>query len=402
MFGWIRGVTLALLLILFFADSWLGKRAFSSTMDTSLTAAKRASSLDESGRVDVVIAPKYANEAPVAFPPPVDVASPSVIFPNVIVERAPTPALSQTLNVLLVGVDQRPDQKYGGRPDTILVAALSERDGHLGLISVPRDLYVEIPEHGWDRINATFSVAQSRKEDPLELLSRVVSDTLKLPINHTMSLNLSGFERVIDALGGVDVDVPCPIMDNFLDSRTQSGRRILSVPAGRQHLDGVTAALYVRSRHGRSDFSRARRQQAVLLGLKRKFSSLEGLTRIPEFLEQLTPLITSNMTRRDLLHLMRAASNIEPERLHGLVLGSLVAEPHYTEDGKAVLRPNYAAIDRSLSQLFSSELPGTEPAHVSCPKADVALTSRRPKKPSATPDKQEQEAAPFEHSTDAQ
>lgn len=363
MFRLIRGVTVALLLTFLLSHGWLEERAFSRSTEAPPTLLRPASPSAHSEPADV-LAPDQGNEAPID----------SSVPPAVLVERSPTPALSQTLNVLLVGVDKRPDQKYGGRPDTILVAALSEQNGHLGLISVPRDLYVEIPDHGMDRINATFKVAESRNEVPLELLSRVVSDTLKLPIRHKMSLNLDGFEQVIDALGGIDVDVPCPIADNFLDSRTESGRRMLNVGAGRQHLDGTNAGLYVRSRHGRSDFSRARRQQAVLFAIKRKFSSLEGLARVPVFLEELTPLITSDMTRRDVLRLLHAASSIQPEKIHGLVLGAAVAEPHRTEDGKAVLLPNYEAIDRSLRRLFSSELPGTEPAVASCPKADVALT----------------------------
>lgn len=297
-------------------------------------------------------------------------------LPPVSVERAETPALSKTLNVLLVGIDQRPGQKYAGRPDTIVVAALSQHDRHLGLISIPRDLYVEIPGHGMDRINASFSVAQSRKESSLALLERVVTDTLRLPIRHTIALNLGGFERVIDSLGGVEVNVPCPILDNFVDSRTENGRRPLRVGAGLQHLDGINAGLYVRSRHGRSDWSRARRQQAVLFAIKRRFAEIDGLLRLPDFLDELSPLITSDMTRAELIRLVRASASIRPENIHGLVLGIKQAAPHFTEDGKAVLLPDFEEIDRSLAQLFSADLPGKHPELAPCPKADVALTRR--------------------------
>lgn len=362
---------MALLLGSVLLRGWLEGRAFSSEPLTPQASIEPASCAEvHLGQPD---------DAPAIAPENNQKIAPAA-RPTVIVERSPTPAFSQTLNILLVGVDQRPEQKYGGLPDTIVVAALSERDGHLGLISVPRDLYVEIPGHGMNRINATFSVAQSRNEDPLDLLERVVEDTLKLPIKHKLALNLGGFESVVDALGGVEVEVPCPIADNFLDSRTESGRRILKIEAGLQHLDGVTAGLYVRSRHGRSDFSRSRRQQAVLFGIKRKFSSLEGLTRAPEFLEQLAPLITSDMTRADVLGLARLAANIEPGKVHGLVLGEKEVEPHYTEDRKAVLLPNFGEIDRSLGQLFESELPGTQPPLATCPKSDVALTRRSPSK----------------------
>ncbi len=292
------------------------------------------------------------------------------------VRRAQTPALSRTLNVLLIGIDRRPGEKYGGRPDTIVVAALSEKDGHLGLISVPRDLYVEIPHHGMDRINATFAAAARRKDDPLELLKRVLEDTLALPISHTFSIDLAGFEQVIDSIGGVDVDVPCPIRDNFVDARTPSGRRLLDVEAGRTHLDGVTASLYVRSRHGRSDFSRSRRQQAVLFATLRRLSSVEGIARLPDFLDKLGPLITSDASRADVLRLAHAASRISPGQVHGLVLGAKEASPHLTAEGKAVLLPHFDNIDRRLHTLFSAATPGELPSASPCIPRDAALTRR--------------------------
>lgn len=316
--------------------------------------------------VRLVAAPEAVEEAPRPRP--------------LVTQRVPTPALSRTLNVLLLGIDRRPGQKYGGRPDTIVVAALSKNDGHLGLISVPRDLYVEIPGHGMDRINATFSVAASRKEDSLRLLKRVLEDTLELPISHTLALDLSGFEKLIDSIGGVDVEVPCPILDNFIDDRTPSGRRPLDVDAGLQHLDGITASLYVRSRHGRSDFSRARRQQAVLFAVQRRFESIEGLSHLPDFLDTLGPLVTSDMSRTDLLALIQAASEIQLDHVHGMVLGAKQAAPHYTEEGKAVLVPNFEEIDRSLRELFSASTPGEHPAQMPCPDPDVALVRKIPRK----------------------
>ena len=290
---------------------------------------------------------------------------------------APTPALQGTKNILLVGIDRRPGQKWGGRPDTIVVASLSQETGHLGLISVPRDLYVDIPGHGKDRINASFSVANSRKENPLALLQRVIEDTLLLLIQHTISLDLGGFEELIDAAGGVEVEVPCPIADNFVDTRTESGRRLLHVDAGQQFMDGVTAAMYVRSRHGRSDFGRARRQQAVLFALKRKLSSVENWARIPQILNALDPLVSSDLSGDDELRLAGALTDLEPGHIHGLVLGGGLVSPHHTEDGKAVLLPDSEKIQSALSQLFSEKTPGTRPANVGCPRADVALLPRK-------------------------
>ncbi len=288
-----------------------------------------------------------------------------------------TPPLTDTLNVLLVGLDRRPGVKRGGRPDTIVVAALAKDTGHLGLISIPRDLFVDIPDHGPDRINATFGAAWVAKKKPLELLKRVVEDTLQLPIAHSLAVDLGGFEQVVDALGGVEVYVPCPIADDFIDARTESGRRPLDLDDGWQYLDGSTASMYVRSRHGRTDWSRARRQQAVLLGMKRRFTTIDGLSRVPEFWDSLGEVVTSDMTRGEVLGLVRRASRLDAFKIHGFVIGYEQTLPIRTEDGKAVLMPDFEVIDEALGGLFSKPAPGTLPEGARCVPKDAALVKSR-------------------------
>jgi anionic cell wall polymer biosynthesis LytR-Cps2A-Psr (LCP) family protein len=117
--------------------------------------------------------------------------------------RAPAALLADSRNFLLVGLDRRADGSGPALADTLVIAALNERAGRLGLVSVPRDLYVEIPEVGFDRINTVYNVGRRAKVDPLRLLARVVADTVKLPIEHAVAIDLGVFERGIDALGGV-------------------------------------------------------------------------------------------------------------------------------------------------------------------------------------------------------
>lgn len=308
-----------------------------------------------------------------ASAPPATVAAPRVqntLAP--VSEPAPTPALAGNSNVLLVGLDRRPGATRGGRPDTIIVASFSEETGHLGLVSVPRDLYVDIPGFGSDRINATAAAAAKLKQDPGELLERVVEATLEIPIEHTVVIDLSGFESAIDAIGGVDVHVACAIADNFVDPRQPTGRRALDVDVGWQHMNGTTAAMYVRSRHGRSDWSRARRQQAVLLGIKRRLLSAEGLTRAPALLDGLEKLISTDMSRAEILGLAARVLTVEPENVHGLVIGYRETEGQM-KDGKAVLLPKPEAIRAKLAALFSAGAPGAIPENATCPAKEVAL-----------------------------
>ena len=306
--------------------------------------------------------------------PPASAAppAPEVTQAPVAATPARTPQLSNTRNFLIIGLDRRPDGSGPALADTLLVVVLDEHSQHVGLVSIPRDLYVDIPDSGTDRINTVYQVAKRTKRDPLELTSRVVADTLKLPIEHALALDLGVFERAVDAVGGVDVEVPCPISDNFLDSRAEGGRRLLDVDAGHRHLDGVTAAMYVRSRHGRSDFHRARRQQAVLLGVRQTLGGL-GVLKLPDLLGAFEASIETDMRRIDLLALGRRALALDPSHLHGLVIGHEHVQGLRTAEGKSVLLPNYEAIDASLGKLFSAASPGVRPEHAVCEPKNAAL-----------------------------
>jgi LCP family protein required for cell wall assembly len=247
-----------------------------------------------------------------------------------------------------------------------------EASRQAGVISVPRDLWVTIPDYGDDRINVVPTAAKRGKMDMLELFSRVIEDTLGLRIEHAVVVDLNVFERTVDVVGGVEVDVPCPIVDSFHDARVPGGRRKLELAAGPATLDGPTAAMYVRSRHGRSDFGRSRRQQAILLGLRSRILESDGWTLLPTLFDEVEKSLVTNMTRFELLELARRALEVERSRLHGLVLAPPLTTGHLTEDGKAVLLPDRAAIDAAIAGLFSAAPPGDPPIAI-CPPADAAL-----------------------------
>jgi LCP family protein required for cell wall assembly len=289
-------------------------------------------------------------------------------------EKRATPPFRNTINCLLIGLDRRPGTGGGGRTDTLIIAVIDRGSDHVGLISVPRDLYVMIPDVGPGRINAVNSLSYRAGRDGTEALKRVIEDTLAIPIHHTIAVDLGLFERAVDAVGGVTVDVPCPIVDNFIDPREATGRRLLDVRAGRQHMDGITAAMYVRSRHGRSDWDRARRQQAVLLGLRARLMSLGGLARLPTLWDQFGESVQTDMSRLDLFQLARRLLQADPAHLHGMVIGHQQTEHWTTPEGSWVLLPRFDEIDRALDGLFSAASPGAMPEGTRCAAADVALT----------------------------
>jgi hypothetical protein len=140
--------------------------------------------------------------------------------------------------------------------------------------------------------------------------------------------------------------------------------------------DGATAAMYVRSRHGRSDWNRARRQQAVLLGVRHELETLGGLAKLPSLWDELEASVQTDLRRVELLALARRAFAVEPSHLHGLVLGAAEMHGEMTSDGRAVLIPDPSAIERALAGLFSAPSPGAALPGAKCAPKDAALRAR--------------------------
>lgn len=283
---------------------------------------------------------------------------------------------------LLVGMDRT--RGTWGRADTLLVVVFDEESGHAGVISVPRDLYVDTPQLLGDRsparINAVLRIAAAKgDEDPLSTLESAIEEVLALQIDHTILGDLDVFESVIDGLGGIEVDVPCALRDNFIDHRTDNGRRILDVEAGTVEMDGVTAAMYARSRHGRSDWSRSRRQHAILRGIRAKLEEMSVLEWAPVLSDALSDGVMTSMTRLEIAQLVRRGRRLRESRLHGVVLGSRHVQRFRTDEGRAVLLPDFEAIDEALEGLFEAPAPGVSPRRRECQAADIALNHRQPR-----------------------
>lgn len=312
-------------------------------------------------------APAPADEdAPLALPPSVTLPPRPEPVPG------PRPAFQRTSNVLLVGLDRTRGRALG-RADTLILAVFDDATGHVGFVSIPRDLYVDVPDYGPARINAALRIGVKLHRDPLVLLRDLTSTALAVPIQDVLAVDVERFEQGIDRLGGIAVDVPCPIDDNFIDPRTATGRRPLRVAAGRQRMDGVTAAMYARSRHGRSDWDRARRQQSILAALRDRAGELGVDVWLPIALDTIGEAVTTTMTRLEMLRLAQRAAGIERDKMHGVVIGTRQTRIHWTEDHRAVLLPDYAAIDTQLAGLFRAPGPGHRPAARQCPDADVAI-----------------------------
>lgn len=196
------------------------------------------------------------------------------------------------INILLLGYGGR-DHPGGLLTDTIMVASIDPVNKKMALLSIPRDLYVKIPGDGYSKINYAHAYGEEYQKDNgggPAVSKEVVSEILDLPIHYYISADFSGFEKFIDELGGVDVNVETDLYDPYYPAANMIDYDPFEISAGLQHLDGENALKYARSRETTSDFDRARRQQQVMVAAKDKALSL-GVLANPAKITELIQII---------------------------------------------------------------------------------------------------------------
>jgi LCP family protein required for cell wall assembly len=169
--------------------------------------------------------------------------------------QLPKEAAAQT--ILLIGSDRRWTGGSGARSDTIMLARIEPARHRIALLSIPRDLYVEIPGHGHDRINMAYHDGGER------LLTRVVRDTFAVEIDHFVEVDFHGFKDLVSELGGVYAPVDQRYYNRNIGTAATNYADIDLQP-GYQKLDGRQALAFARYRHDDNDFIRAARQQVLL------------------------------------------------------------------------------------------------------------------------------------------
>jgi LCP family protein required for cell wall assembly len=204
-------------------------------------------------------------------------------------------------NILLLGTDhaQLAGRESANRTDSITLVRSDPGHHRIVYLSIPRDLRVEIPGYGTSKINAAMQVGGAA------LAVRTVRDLTGLPVNHVILVDFSQFESLIDKLGGVDIDVPGPIVSKF-DCPYPTAERCARwdgwrFAKGKQHMDGRRALIYSRVRKNKlnpadTDFSRAERNQQVLQAVAGKLTSFGTLVKLPFIGDDLLAPIATDLS----------------------------------------------------------------------------------------------------------
>jgi LCP family protein required for cell wall assembly len=281
--------------------------------------------------------------------------------PQVVVVEPPDWASNEPINILLLGLDYRPIEE-DTRADTQIIVHIDPAAKTATMFSVPRDLYVSIPGFGWGRINQSYQLGdRAERLDPgslpgggSTLAMSTISATFGIPIHYYAQVNFQGFEQVVDALGGLIIDVPSPLVDNEypLASRSYGATRVY-IPAGLQHMDGKTALQYARSRHADSDLGRNQRQQQVLLALKKQGMSFGIIPRLGELANKLSGAVQTDIPLAEMPSLAKLAQEIGSGSITTCAIDATMVEQTILDNGADVLMPIWERIRPRVKQCFS-------------------------------------------------
>ncbi len=193
-------------------------------------------------------------------------------------------AYGEPINLLILGSDKRYKEKNDpGRSDTLMILHIDFNRKKVYLVSIPRDSRVNIPRHGLNKINAAYAYGGPR------LSIRTVENFMDIKINHYVQIDFRGFKKMVDALGGINVNVKKTI-------NNRSRRYRMYIPKGNQRMNGELALNYVRYRHGDSDFKRAERQQNFLTALTSNVLQWKSAWKIPRLINIMSKNVETDLT----------------------------------------------------------------------------------------------------------
>ena len=261
---------------------------------------------------------------------------------------------NNVINVLVLGSDQTSMQSVG-RTDTIIVVSVNPELPSIALLSIPRDFYAWIPTHGFDKINTAYSRGE-RNGYPgggPGLIKATIEYNFGIRLHYYARVGFDGFIKIVDALGGVDVAVECPLSDTFPDPGSPTGQTDVDWQPGIHHLDGKHALWYARSRWSTNDFDRNRRQQQVLRGLYHQIMTLDIIPKIPQLWGTLSQTVSTDLGLDDVLYLGSVGSRLDMVNVKSRFVGRSAVQSWTAPNGAYVLVPYYEALGPLVSEALA-------------------------------------------------
>jgi LCP family protein required for cell wall assembly len=305
------------------------------------------------GYIALISLPDYGNVSPVDS----QQSAPSTSsLPNI--------AAGDRVNVLLLGIDKREGEVGPFRTDTMIVATLDPKTKTGGMLSIPRDLYVPIPLPGVgdNRINTAnyFGDFYKYPGGGPALAKKTVEYNLGVSLHFYVLIDFNGFRKIVDTLGGIDVDVPAPIDDSEYPTENY-GIKTIHIPAGHLHMNGELALEYARSRHTTSDFDRSRRQMQIIMALRDKALKIDAISKLPQLILQFKDTVQTDLTPQEILALAPFAAQVRGDNIKTRAIDQTMTNEIVLNNGADVLWPERSKIATVVNEMFPDQ-PGLSKA----------------------------------------
>ena len=264
------------------------------------------------------------------------------------------------VSILLLGTDERADDKEPPRTDTMLLLTLDLEQRAAGMISLPRDLWVPIP--GYDittKVNTAYVLGEKRgyPGGGPQLAKDTVSSFVGRPIEYYVRINFNGFVRFVDLIGGVDLFVPETIHDEQYPTANY-GIQTFHLEAGQQHLNGEVALQYVRTRNVDSDYGRAARQQQLIQAVIDKVLQADMIptliAKLPQLSATMRDSVSTDMSLASAVQVAQYVRQNSFREVRRLVLDDRYGKEGYSDDGAWILIPDRSRIRPALAAFFEA------------------------------------------------
>ena len=241
-------------------------------------------------------------------------------------------------NIVFLGTDDSPERGNLGRTDTIILASVVPLKPYLGLLSIPRDLWVDIPNVGEQRINTAYFFSEANQAGSgADAAMSTVEQNFDVPVHYYVLIHMQGLVSVIDALGGVDVTLEKP-----------TG----GLPAGTHHLDGYSALLFARDRSMGDDFGRMAGTQTLITALMKKTIQPASWLTLPQAALAFTQAVDTNIPLWQMPRLAFALIRVPLFGMDNRTITREMTTPFTTSQGAQVLSPNWDAIRPTIKEMF--------------------------------------------------
>jgi len=242
------------------------------------------------------------------------------------------------ISILILGIDRAPDKSFVGRSDTIIMTTFDPIKPYVGMLSIPRDLWVTIPGVGENRINTAHFFAEANQADsgPAATIDTIEQNT-GVKMQYFLRIRFDGLIDIVDAMGGVNINLSEP-MGGY--------------EPGQYHLNGNKALAFVRHRLGSDDFFRMKSGQFLIKSMIRQLLTTDGFTSIPSVFSTTLKSIETNLPVWHYPRILFAILMVGLDNIDNQVIDRDLVTSYTTDQGASVLLPNWSLIMPVINNMF--------------------------------------------------